>query len=297
LRSTARKLISLSRFDSPCVQVTGERMPERSREVNERRWLLSTMTREPFQPVRLSYAIPDRAFVTARLRGLKCMVEAPAERCWQWLYHAEAAALQIGAGYDAVPVEGRPIVLGRIRFPKKGGMTLQTNSIDRASAAAQFFAPYLGTDVVAIRCRVVNRCFAADEGEPEELMKTLDQGVTVIDPREAELALARSLKGVRTMEDAERAAGARLQRRLASKEDVPMVEDFPLAPEEETPDFRHLATALGFRFARAVEHWRGNTDLTLIALIVRAVEGLGTWPPGSTVDDVAVPRTDPRADR
>ena len=50
----------------------------------------------------------------------------PPERCWQWLYHAEAASLPIAAGYDSVPVERRPIVLGRIRFPK-GGMTMQTN--------------------------------------------------------------------------------------------------------------------------------------------------------------------------
>jgi hypothetical protein len=51
-----------------------------------------------------------------------------------------------------------------------------------------------------------------------------------------------------------------------------MVEDFPLAPEEETPEFQHLATGLQFRFVRAVEHWRGNTHLTLTAIIVRTVE-------------------------
>ena len=48
--------------------------------------------------------------------------------------------------------------------------------------------------------------------------------------------------------------------------------DFPLAPEEETPDFQHLAMGLQLRFMRAVEHWRGNTDLTLTAIIMRAVE-------------------------
>jgi uncharacterized protein (DUF952 family) len=51
-----------------------------------------------------------------------------------------------------------------------------------------------------------------------------------------------------------------------------MVEDFPLAPEEETPDFQHLATGLQLRLVRAVEHWRGNTDLTLAAIIIRAVK-------------------------
>ena len=237
------------------------------------RCLLATMTNEPFQPVRLYYSIPDRSFVTEKLRALKCMVEVPPERCWQWLFHAEAASLRFAAGYDAVPKEKRPIIIARIRFPKNGGMTIQTNSIARAIGAARFFAPHLGPEVLAMRCRVVNRCFAADEGQPaEELMKILDQDVTVIDPRAAEAAFRREFEGVRTTQDAERAAAASMQRTLASKEDVPMVEDFPLAPEEETPDFRSLANALGLRFVRAVEHWRGNTHLTLAAIIVRTVE-------------------------
>lgn len=69
-------------------------------------------------------------------------------------------------------------------------------------------------------------------------LKTLDQNVTVIDPREAEAAFIRQLKGVRTAQEAERAAEESLERRLKSKE----------------------------------EHPRGNKDLTLTALIVRTVE-------------------------
>lgn len=237
-----------------------------------KRTLIATMTNEPFQPVRLYYAIPGRAPVTARLRELECVAEAPAERCWQWLFHGEAAPLRFGAGYDDVPVERRPIILGRIRFPRSGGMTLQTNSIQRAIEAARFFGPRLGPEVVAMRCRIVNRCFAAEEGQPDDLMKTLDQDVTVVDPRVAEVALERDFEGVRTMEDAERVAAKRLKRRLKSKEDVPLVEDYPLAPEEETPEFRDLATGLQFRAIRALEHWNGNTHLTLTAIIVRTVE-------------------------
>ena len=76
------------------------------------------MTNEPFQPVRLYYAVPDQSLVIRKLTALRCMVEAPIERCWQWLFHAEAASLRFAAGgYDDVPKEKRPIVLGRIRFP------------------------------------------------------------------------------------------------------------------------------------------------------------------------------------
>jgi hypothetical protein len=235
--------------------------------------LLATMTNEPFQPVRLYYSIPDRSFVTRKLRALKCMIEVPPDRCWQWLFHAEAASIRFPAGrYDDVPREKRPIVLGRIRFPKDDGMTLQTNSIPRAIEGARFFGPRLGAEVVAMRVRVVNRCFAAEEGVPDELMKTLDRDVTVIDWREAENAVRREFKGIRTRQDAERAAREFLERRLASGEDVPLVEDFPLVPEDETPEFRELATTLQLRGVRALEHWQGNTHLTLAAIIVRTVK-------------------------
>jgi len=235
--------------------------------------LLVTLTKEPFQPVRLYYRIPSRPAVLTKLRGLECTVEDPIERCWQWLYHGETKSLRFAtAGYDDVPQERQPIILGRIRFPKNGGMTLQTNSIERAVQAAKFFAPHLGSLVVAARCRVVNRCFAADEGAPHELMKTLDRNVTVIDPRDAEAEMEEDFKGIHSLEDAERAAAKRMEKKLKEGKDVPLVEDFPLAPEEETPDFQHLAMTLNLRFVRAFEHWRGNTHLTLTAIIMRTVQ-------------------------
>ncbi len=166
-------------------------------------------------------------------------------------------------------------MLGRVRFPQNGGMTLQANSIPRAIEGARFFAPRLGPEVVAPRVRVVNRCFAADEGTPNELMKNLDRDVTVVDWRQAENELRRDFKSVRMRRDAERVAREFVERKLASGEDVPMVEDFPLAPEEETPDFRELATTLQLRGVRALEHWLGNTGLTLSAIIVRTLKEKG----------------------
>jgi len=63
-----------------------------------------------------------------------------------------------------------------------------------------------------------------------------------------------------------------MERRLKSKEDVTLVEDFPLVPEEETLEFRELATTLHLRGVRALEHWQGNAHLTLAAIIVRTVK-------------------------
>jgi hypothetical protein len=227
-----------------------------------------TLTNEPFQPVRFYYSIPSRASITKRLRGIECMVEAPQERCWHWLFEAEAASLRFAGGYDDVPQARRPIILGRIRFPSDGSMTLQTNSVQRAIGAAGFFASCLGPEAVLIRCRLVNRFFAAEEGRLDELMNNLDRNVTVIDPREAEAAFRREFRNVKTKEDAERIASESMERRLKSGEDVPVVEDLPLAPEEETSEFTHLTMTLQLRLIRAMEHWRGNTDVTLTALIV-----------------------------
>ena len=240
--------------------------------MQKQRRLLATMTGEPFQPVRLYYSIPDRLFVVKRLRTMKCMLEVPPERCWQWLFQGEAASLRFPGDYDAVPKEKRPIVLGRIRFPKNDGMTLQTNSIPRAIEGARFIGPRLGPEVVAMRCRLVNRCFAADEGKLDELMETLDRDVTVIDPREAEAAVRREFAGIRTPREPERAVAEYVEQVLKSKEDVPLVEDFPLIPEEETPEFRELAVTLQLRGVRALEHWQGNTHLTLAAIIVRTIK-------------------------
>jgi hypothetical protein len=91
-------------------------------------------------------------------------------------------------------------------------------------------------------------------------------------PREAEKEFKRDFEGARTVEDYNCAAKVNVERKLKNREDVPMVEDFPLAPEEETPGFRDLTITLRLRGIRALEHWNGNTHLTLAAIIVRMVE-------------------------
>lgn len=241
----------------------------------EGRQLLATLTNEPFQPVRLYYTIPSKLFVLKKLKRLRCVVEAPEEKCLQWLFEAEAKSLQFFGGYDDVPPARRPIVIGRIRFPDRASMTIETTSIPRAIECARFFGPRLGPKVLALRVRLVNRCFAGDEGSGSELCATLDRDVTVVDPRAAEEELRRDLAAVKSMDDHDGASPEDRARRFMErrkKDDVPPVEDFPLAPEEETPDFLHLATTLQFRLVRAVEHWKGNTHLTLPAIIMRTVE-------------------------
>lgn len=230
------------------------------------------MTREPVQPVRLYYSISSRALVEARLAAMECMRSVPEDGCWHWMFHGEAARVSLGAGYDDVPAKVRPLILGWLRFPRPGVMTLEVLSALRGLAAAQFFGPVLGAEGVALRVRVVNRFFLDSEGPGDALLAQLDREVTVIDSRFSEHRDKKWRAGRRSLEDFETAAAADLQRRLDEGEDVPPIEDMPLAPEEETPDFRDLSVLLGMRIARAMEHWQGNTHITLLHIIRRSVD-------------------------
>jgi len=245
------------------------------------RVLLTTVTGEPFQPVRLYYSIPAKVGVIRVFAALRCMQEDRKGGRWGWLYQGEAEALTFGRPHAELPPEVHPVVIGVIRFPKKGGMTLEVRSFERAIVAAKFFGPILGAHVVARRARVINRFFEGTEvaGGLEQLDRNLDQNVTVIDPRVAEERMEQYLAGARTQEEKQRALDRYYEDRRRARRDVPLVEDFPLAPEEETPDFMHLAMTLRLRSLRAYEHWNGNTSVTLQDIIYRLAEQGAFNPP------------------
>ncbi len=117
-------------------------------------------------------------------------------------------------------------------------------------------------------------------GGPEPLDRHLDQNVTEIDPRATEEEMEQYLAGAKTQEEKRRALEQYYEDKRLERRDVPLVEDFPLAPEEETPDFMHLAMILQLRSLRAYEHWKGNTKLILQDLIYRLVEQGAFNPPG-----------------
>jgi hypothetical protein len=242
-----------------------------SKAASDDRALLTTTTGEPFQPVRLYYTVPDRSFVTQRLRTLRCVAE-DAKHSWLWLYEAEAASLVFGPTLHAeLPRHGPPVIIGKLRVPEKKRMIIELRSFERAIAAAIFFAPVLGPRIVLHRCRVVNRWFHAQEMQNglEELDRQLDRDVTVIDPMQIERRLEELTAGARTQRERDEALARFNEERRAR--DIPLVEDFPLAPEEEQPDFVHLRMTLQFRLMRAFEHWNGNEHMTLTDIIERYV--------------------------
>jgi hypothetical protein len=233
--------------------------------------LLTTVTGEPFQPTRLYWSIPSRHAVTRILTALRCVVEESAGRTWVWLYQDEATAITFGKPYAEISAELHPIHIGRFKLPQKDRLVLEVRSFERAIEAAKFFAPLFGTKVVLRRARVINRLFEGHEvaAGPDVLDRLLDQNVVVKDPRQAEEAFERAMAGARTSHEKQQAFLRYSDERR--QQDVPLVEDFPLCPEEETPEFRDLTMTLRLRQARAMEHWNGN-PVTLADLIHRTVE-------------------------
>jgi hypothetical protein len=235
------------------------------------RTLLMTVTAEPFTPVRLYFTYPNRSAVVKAFRRLRCMDEDNGAGCWVWLYEREAAKLTFGQPREKLDPKVHPIVIGRF-FLEKEGMYLAVRSADRAVQAALFFKPFFGPEVVLARARLLNRMLEVREaaGGLDKLDELLDKNVTVIDPADAEERLEKAMAGARTMQ--EKQAALDRHRQEQRTRDVPLVEDFPLHAEEETPEYRDLKFTLEIRMVRAYEHWKGN-KVTLADLLYKLVEG------------------------
>jgi ketosteroid isomerase-like protein len=231
--------------------------------------LLVTSTKEPYQPVRLTYDVPNSAFVRKRLRGLDCVGEdAETGRLSVWL-HGETLALRFEQPPSEFVAGGRKVILGVFRFPDPKRMTLEVRSIPRAIELARLLRPRMGPEVVLARVRVVNRLFEAKEGRDLDVLdKCLDRDVTVIRPDEIEREQRAYVDVGRTQEERRARFFEWHERRRGH--DVPVVEDYPTAPEEETETFRDLAMGLELRALRSLRQWNGES-VTLRQLIEEVV--------------------------
>ncbi len=240
--------------------------------------LLVTSTGEPYQPVRLTYSIPSRAHARKALRTLRCISEDARDGTLTiWL--TDEARAQFGAPQPQFELLGQSVILGTFRFPNARTMALQIRSHERAKGIAKLIRAPLGRDARLVRCRIVNRLFAADEqtAELHQLDRCLDRDVVRVEPPEDDPELAQASKAIAHRTDKLQAleeylADARSRRTKAPK-DVPLVEDFPLWPEEETDDLRDLRLTLDFRFVRAMRRWEGE-QVTLQEVIEQTIAQL-----------------------
>lgn len=235
--------------------------------------LLVTSTNEPYQPVRLTYAIPNRALARKGLRKLRCISEDARDTTLTiWL--TDEAREMLGAPQPQFELLGQRVILGTFRFPGAKVMTLQVRSHERAKGIARLVRGVLGGDAPLVRARIVNRLFAAEEqtGELRELDRWLDRDVVKIEPKEDEVEIAEAKRAIEGREDKLQALEEfyAAKRHTRPRTDIPLVEDFPLWPEEETADLHDLRMFLDFRFTRALRRWKGE-DVTLREVIEESV--------------------------
>ena len=233
------------------------------------RRLIMTTTGEPYQPVRLTYSIPGRGYAVQRLRRLRCVEDDPKTRTMTIWLDDEARALELDTPEPHVEAFGQRVILGTIRFPKKK-MVVQVRSVRRAIEIAKMLRPVLGERAGLVRVRIVNRLFAAEEltGELDELDQALDQNVTVVRWQDREREQEEALAGATTPEELERAYARYQEQRR--RRPVPLVEDFPHHPEDETEAMTDLTGKLSVRFMCALRRWNGE-DVTIVQVIEEMV--------------------------
>lgn len=243
--------------------------------MSDKKTLLVTTTGEPYQPARLMWAVPAKAYCLERLKALECVGFDAETRLLTLWNTAEAQTLKLGTshglrGAPPSPLEGRLVILGTFRFPDATSMVLEVRSIPRATEVARMLRPVLGARATLTRARVVNRWFASSELADglHELDKWLDRDVTVIRWEETAQELDAFVKRGRTPE--ERQALFLAWHEGRRKLDVPLVEDFPCHPEDENEQMSDLAKMLNFRFMRAFRHWAGE-KVTLQQVIEEVV--------------------------
>ena len=243
--------------------------------MSDKKTLLVTGTGEPYQPVRLKWTVPAKAYCHERLKTLECVGIDSDTNLLSLFNTAEALGMKLGTSFGASqappsPLGGRLVVLGTFRFPEVRSMVLEVRSIPRAMAIARMLRPVLGDRATLTRARVVNRWFSANELADglAHLDKWLDRDVTVIHWEDVANELDALVERGRTPEERQALLAAWHESRR--KLDVPLVEDFPCHPEDENEQMGDLANTLTFRFLRATRHWSGE-QVTLQKVIEEAV--------------------------
>lgn len=229
--------------------------------------IVTTHTGEPVQPTRLQFRIIRRPKVERVLNGLHSIfrdADRPGTRLWH--YAGEAQNVELPKRTHEIAKDLQPVILADISFPEPRQLVMKFRSPDRAIAAAKFFCPRFGDDAELERVRILNRLVTPAEADRglADIDGLLDRDVTIIDPEVGLRELDAALATGRTR--AEKVAAFERYHAEKRKHDVPEVEDFPLAMEEETPTFAHLTNTLRFRSLRAFEHWKGR-KITLAQLI------------------------------
>lgn len=232
----------------------------------EERRLLSTMTGEILQPVRLYYEVLDLRQTQASLSKMRCVeLDRPNGR-FVWLYRNESRQLTFSSPYSSISRERRPIVLGSIYFRQQGEMLLDLRSFERATKAIVFFDQYISRSAARVtHAAVVNRLFSDPEASASDAMKLFDTEPVV--ERNPDDFIESAKEWARGKSPEERLQTAMPFLKQLTRQQLPEIEKFPVHFYEE--GIASLERLLKIRQLVAFEHWKGNNDFTIADLMNR----------------------------
>ena len=224
------------------------------------RLLLATTTGELFQPARLHYSVRDRRRLEACLRELRCMDFDEERNRWVWLYDDEARSFKFKQSWKSVSKCGA-VVLGSFYIRETGAVELYVRSVERALMAVAFFDEHVPRTAARLTdMDVANRLFSVDGLHVEfEALFAAAEGDLRRQAIEIEHLLANPMQMMTEF-------------LLKKRKQLPELERLPTHFYED--GIQSLTTTLSLRQSLAMEHWRGNHDVTLFDLIQRTVTGL-----------------------
>ena len=244
--------------------------------MKEEKTLITTHTGEPNQPVRIYYQVVNPKTVLGVFNKLRCVYFEPVLKRWRWLYEHEAKKLRFERSYSKIPKEVKPIVMGDFYWRGDQELLLEVRSFDRAIKAIEFFEKRINPRAAhATKLRVVNRFFAAEEPNYEQLLEPpydhFFDGDEVDLPEPLKL-----LEEAQEVSESQSAQEAQLKYLEAKfKEKTPEIEEIPLDFYRETGlGWNGLEMALTLRRIEASQHFEGNESFSQYDLIEMMTDSL-----------------------
>jgi hypothetical protein len=222
--------------------------------------LMTTLTGEPFQPVRLHYKVFDPKGLARAIEKLRCVDTDPTQSRRVWLYEHEARTLRFKQSYSQIPKQFRPVIIGSFFARGEDALVLDLRSPERAVAAIPFFDKHIPRTVAKVTdAEVVNSLFSTEDPTltPDRIFDR--QASADTDP-EATMRKLRDLAAGK-QDPAERLRAVMAEMESGAKQALPMVERIPVHFYED--GIQGLEYALKLRQIVAMKHWLGKTSYTL----------------------------------
>lgn len=237
----------------------------KDKRVEKKEALIMTKTNEIYQPVRLHYKVFDKDKISRELSKLKCIEFDDQKKELIWLYDYEAKDIKLNKPYGSIPMQYRPIIIGRLRFREEKHLIVDVRSNERAIEAIQFFDKYISREVAKVEyVDIVNRLFGASEGVADsfDIYFDIEDIKLPMDPDE----LIERLKPLMSQTDDVKEKGKIFNSYMKEQFNKPYsgAERLPVLFYEE--GISSLQTSLRMRQIVASKHWFGDKNYTFYDL-------------------------------